>query len=89
MLTTAVALFVALFFYIVFGLLFPLNGILMMFAPNVWTRLPRYLRPRRIPIGTAWSESRSSKIQMRALGLMYIGLGAMVHYFLISALRTK
>ena len=83
----------ALFLYVVFGLILPMNGVLLICAPNAWAKLPRYLRPAirgsRIPVGIAWSQSQSSKVMRMFCGVLYISGGIFIHFLVISALRTK
>ena len=76
------AILVAILIVVVFGLLFPVNGALLLFAPERWAKLPRYLRPTRgINVGIAWSHSRSSIWMRRVVGIAYLGIGATVWYF--------
>ena len=77
-------------FYIAFGLILPISGLFLVFAPNRWTRLPRWMRPalrgQLLPISTALSNSRSSKVMRWFIGALYIGLGAFVNILLVRAL---
>ena len=78
-----VILFVVL--AIAFGLLLQINGVLLVFSPETWARIPQYLRfAPRIGVGIAWSSSRSSVWMRRVLGVIYFAFGVCVHYALAS-----
>ena len=79
---TMFAILVAILIVVVFGLLFPVNGALLLFAPERWAQLPRYFRIMRwINVSVAWSHSRSSIWTRRVVGIVYLGMGATVWYF--------
>ncbi|MBS1814508.1 MAG: hypothetical protein JSS87_06515 [Acidobacteria bacterium] len=86
MMETALILAFGGFLYLLFGILIPLQGFLLVLAPDKWARLPRYLRPGfkgGIPISTAWSRMRFF------YGALCIGFGTFVNYLIINAAKIK
>ena len=82
-----VILFVVL--AISFGLLLQINGVLLIFSPETWARIPQYLRlAPRIRVGIAWSSSRSSVWMRRVLGVIYVAFGA-VRALCIGLISSK